>query len=115
MSAVGDEGVSQPEPEPDVLQASGSAEDKTQVVADDTRANGVGEEAEEGQAEPEPATPATIRKNDNPPQCLDKLELQGETGRKALIIEVQTALRSTHGSDPSPDDIVALQEKFGLS
>ncbi len=118
MSAVGNEGVSQPEPELDVLQARGSAEEQTQLAAavllstNDTTANAAGE-AEEGQAEPEPATPASIRKNDGPPPCLDKIELEGETGRKALIVEVQTTLRSS--GDPSPDDIVALQEKFLLS
>jgi hypothetical protein len=107
--------------------ARGSAEEKAQLAAamllsaNDTSADA---EAEERQAEPQPTDdpnpvyPASIlknRKNDNPPSCLDNLELEGEAGRKALIVQVQTILRTSPGSDPTPDEILTLREKFVLS
>lgn len=50
-----------------------------------------------------------------PPACLDGRELDGEAGRRALSDRVQAVLRSSHGSDPTPEEVSALQKQFSIS
>ena len=70
--------------------------------------------------EPEPAsaTPRSIlkhRKHEMPPACLEGRELDGEAGRRALSERIQAVLRSSHGNDPTPEEISALQIQFSIS
>ena len=72
--------------------------------------------AREGQvgAKSAPVSILKNRKHTEPPPCLDRLELEGDTGRKALIMEVQAVLRSSHGSEPSPEEVREIQQKYSI-
>jgi hypothetical protein len=75
------------------------------------------EEAPAPEGQVEARSPVSIlknRKHTEPPPCLDLLELEGETGRKALIMEVQAVLRSSHGSEPSAEEVGEIQQKYSI-
>jgi hypothetical protein len=70
----------------------------------------------------DPATPRSIIRNKagvnpnlTPPECLGRLDLEGDTGRKALIEQVQAALRTSHPYVPAPEVIESIEQNFTMT
>jgi hypothetical protein len=102
------------EPEPEPVSAEGEAAPEPELVPDEEAAAEAEAEAEPVRTQPTSILKPSPAKNDVPPPCLDGLELEGDAGRKALIGQVQAALRTSHPNDPSPDVLETIEGQFAL-
>ena len=99
---------------PEPVSAEGEAAPEPELVADEEAAAEAEAAAEPVRTQPTSILKPSPAKNDVPPPCLDGLELEGDAGRKALIGQVQAALRTSHPNDPSPDVLETIEGQFAL-